>query len=222
MTNQAPGSHEFTVTGSELLLQSPILAVRRDHVVMPGGEEKTREVVEHFGAVAIAAVDDSGRVALIHQYRHSVGRRLTELPAGLLDIAGEDPLTGAQRELQEEAGLRADHWDVVADLVTSPGFCDEACRVYLASGLSEIDRPVAEGDEETDLTMEWVDLAEARALVLAGEISNSIAVAGIFAASEVVHRGGTPRPADAEFALRPSALSQRRQDDGIAPDMKKI
>lgn len=222
MINSAPGSHEFTVTGSELLLQSPILALRRDLVVMPGGEEKTREVVEHFGAVAVAAVDDEGRIALLRQYRHSVGTRLTEIPAGLLDIAGEDALVGAKRELVEEAGLEAAQWSVLTDLVTSPGFCDEACRVYLATGLSEVDRPESEGDEEADLTLEWIPLADARTRVLAGEICNSIAVAGIFAASEVVERGATARSAEAEFPLRPTALARRRQDAGVSPDMKKI
>lgn len=222
MTSSAPGSHEFTVTGSELLLQSPILAVRRDRVIMPGGAEKTREVVEHFGAVAVAAVDEAGNIALLRQYRHSVGTRLTEIPAGLLDIADEDALVGAKRELVEEAGLEASDWSVLADLVTSPGFCDEACRIYFATGLNELDRPVAEGDEETDITLDWVPLAEARARVLRGEISNSIAVAGIFAASEVVERGGIARPAEAGFPLRPTALARRRQDAGAHTDMKKI
>lgn len=222
MNNPAPGRHEFTVSGSELLLQSPILALRRDHVVMPGGGLKTREVVEHFGAVAIAAVDERGRVALIRQYRHSVGTRLLELPAGLLDVDGENALAGAQRELVEEAGLEAAQWSVLADLVTSPGFCDEACRIYLATELNAVTRPVPEGDEETDLTVEWMNLSHARAMILRGEITNSIAVAGIFAASEVLSRGGSPRPVSASFDLRPRALAQRRRADGVTPDMKKI
>lgn len=222
MTTPTPGSHEFTVTGSELLLQSPILAVRRDKVVMPGGTSSSREVVEHFGAAAVAAVDHRGRIALIRQYRHSVGTRLTELPAGLLDAAGEDELTAARRELREEAGLEARDWSVLVDLVTSPGFCDEACRVYLATGLHTVDRPESEGDEEADLTLEWVELTEARSMALRGEITNSIAVAGVFAASEVLERGASSRLVSDEFRLRPAALPRRRQADGIIPDMKKI
>lgn len=218
----AAGSHDFVVTDSELLGESPILAVRRDTLVMPGGNQATREVVEHFGAVAIAAVDERGRIAMVHQYRHSVRRRLWELPAGLLDIADEDPLLGARRELAEEAGLAASEFAVLADLVTSPGFCEEVCRVYLATGLSEVARPESDGDEEADLTFRWVDLAEARARVLSGEITNSIAVAGIFAASEVLERDGTPREPDASFDLRPTSLPRRRQRDGVVPDMKKI
>lgn len=217
-----PGSHNFEVTDSELLGESPILAVRRDTIIMPGGRPATREVVEHFGAVAIAAVDGQNRIAMVTQYRHSVAGRLLELPAGLLDIADEDPETGARRELQEEAGLAAENWSVVADLVTSPGFCDEACRVFLATGLSEMERPEAEGDEEADITFDWIDLADARQRVLRGEITNSIAVAGVFAASEVVERGGVARSADSDFSLRPTSLAERRKSAGIVPDMKKI
>lgn len=216
------GTHEFTVTGSKLLLESPILAVRRDEVVMPGGHEAGREIVEHFGAVAIAAVDDNNRIALINQYRHSVKRRLQELPAGLLDIDGEDEITGARRELAEEAGLAAENWTIIADLVTSPGFCEEACRVYLATGLSTTDVGEADGDEEADLTMEWVDLAEARARILRGEITNSIAVAGIFAASEVLAGRGSGRDPQTPFDLRPQSLPRRRREAGVGPDLKKL
>ena len=125
-------SHEFTVESSEILIDAPIIAVRRDSVVMPGGTPADREIVEHFGAVAVVALDDDNNVALVEQYRHSVGRRLLELPAGLLDVYGEDELDCAKRELVEEAGLQADEWAVLVDLVTSPGFAEEAVRVFVA------------------------------------------------------------------------------------------
>ena len=144
-------AHDFEVRSSELLLDAPIIAVRRDEVVMPGGTTAYREVVEHFGAVAIVAVDDEERIAMVNQYRRSADRRLWELPAGLLDIKGEDELTGAKRELQEEAGLAAEDWSVLADIITSPGFCEEAVRVFLSRGLSAVPRMDAEGDEEADM-----------------------------------------------------------------------
>lgn len=216
------GQHEFRVTGSEVLLESPILAVRRDSVVMPGGHEAKREIVEHFGAVAVAAVDDAGRIALIRQYRHSVKRRLQELPAGLLDVDGESEIAGARRELAEEAQLAAENWTVIADLVTSPGFCEEACRVYLATGLAPADAGGHDGDEEADITLEWVDLAEARDRILRGEITNSIAVAGIFAASDVLSGRGRGRDIAEPFELRPTSLPGRRRAAGIGPDLKKI
>ena len=91
--------HEFRTVGSELLVDAPIIAVRRDDVVMPGDVVAQREIVEHLGAVAVVALDEDNRVAMVEQYRHSVGKRLWELPAGLLDVKGEDELSGAQREL---------------------------------------------------------------------------------------------------------------------------
>lgn len=215
------GSHEFTTLDSELLFESPILGLRRDRLTMPGGDVASREVIEHFGATAVVAVDDRGRLAMVHQYRHSVGARLWELPAGLLDMAGEDALVCARRELVEEAGLEADSWSLLLDLISSPGFCDEAVRVYLATDLTGVERPAGEY-EEADMGFEWVDLADARRSVLRGEIINSIAIAGIFAASEVLSGRGQARDADADFPLRPTSLAQRRQRNGVVPDMKRL
>ncbi|MGA8328259.1 MAG: NUDIX hydrolase, partial [Mycobacterium sp.] len=80
--------HVFETVSSEILYSGKIFAVRRDQVRMPGGKVVAREVVEHFGAVAIVAMDDDGRIPMVYQYRHAVGRRLWELPAGLLDVHG--------------------------------------------------------------------------------------------------------------------------------------
>lgn len=214
-------AHEFTTLDSQLLLDSPILAVRQDRVLMPGGVAANREVVEHLGAVAVVALNEAGEVALVRQYRHSVGRRLWELPAGLLDVAGEDELTGAKRELQEEAGLAAQTWHVLTDLVTSPGFCEEAVRVYLARELSEVPLLDAQGDEEADMTRAWVSLEEAVAMVLRGEIVNSIAVAGILAAHHAVGTGAELRATNVAFDLRPQSMTARR---ATAPgcDLKRI
>ena len=108
---------------------------------MPGGNTARREVVEHYGAVAVLAIDDDGNVVLVYQYRHPLGRRLWELPAGLLDLGGEPPHMTAARELKEEAGLAADDWRVLVDLDSAPGFSDESVRVYLATGLTDVGRP---------------------------------------------------------------------------------
>ena len=210
-------SHDFRTVSTQLLLDAPIIAVRRDDVVMPGEVVAQREVVEHLGAVAVVALDADNRIAMVEQYRHSVGRRLWELPAGLLDVKGEDELTAAQRELQEEAGLAAGDWSVLTDVVTSPGFCEEAVRVFLARDLRSVDKLDAEGDEEADMDFAWVDLAEAVDRVLSGDITNSIAVAGILAAQRVVVGGDTARSVDAPFTLRPTALAARR----VGPDMKR-
>ena len=214
-------SHEFTVESSEVLIDAPIIAVRRDSVVMPGGKPVNREIVEHFGAVAVVALDDDGRVALVEQYRHSVGKRLLELPAGLLDMYEEDELVCAKRELVEEAGLEAEQWGVLVDLVTSPGFAEEAVRGFVAKQLREVERPDAE-DEEADMDFRWVPLSEAAQMVLRGEIVNSIAVGGILAACRVAEGKAQSRDVSEPFELRPQSLPKRRAERGIVPDMKRI
>ena len=201
--------HDFGTESSEIVYSGQILALRVDDVHMPGDTVARREVVEHFGAVAVVALDESDRVAMVYQYRHPVGRRLWELPAGLLDVGGEDPALTAARELHEEAGLAAEHWSVLVDLVTSPGFADESVRVFLATGLSQIDRPEAE-HEEADLQLDWVPLDQAVQLVLSGEIVNSIAVAGILATHAATDRSAL-RPVDSPWIDKPHAFAARQR-----------
>jgi 8-oxo-dGTP pyrophosphatase MutT (NUDIX family) len=201
--------HVFETTSSEILHRGNIFALRRDQVRMPGGNIATREVVEHYGAVAIAAMDDDDNIRMVYQYRHTFGRRLWELPAGLLDIAGEAPHLSAARELKEEVGLQADTWQVLVDLNTAPGFSDESVRVYLATGLTEVGRPEAH-DEEADMTMRSVPIDEAARLVLRGEVLNSIAVAGILAAHAVTTGFAQPRPLDSPWPDKPTAFAARK------------
>jgi 8-oxo-dGDP phosphatase len=201
--------HVFETASSETLHTGKIFALRRDQVRMPGGKVVTRDVVEHFGAVAVLAMDDDGNIPLVYQYRHAFGRRLWELPAGLLDVDGEAAHLTAARELQEEAGLRADTWRVLVDLDSTPGFSDESVRVYLATGLTEVDRPEAH-DEEADMTLQWYPLAEAARKVLSGEIVNAIAVAGILAAHAVTNGFADARPLDSPWVDKPTAFVARK------------
>jgi 8-oxo-dGTP pyrophosphatase MutT (NUDIX family) len=202
--------HVFETTSSEIVYRGRILALRLDQVRMPGGGTALREVVEHYGAVAVAALSDDRRIPLIYQYRHPLGRRLWELPAGLLDAAGEDPLTSAQRELNEETGLAATDWLVLIDVASSPGFTDESVRVYLARGLTDIGRPESH-DEEADLTVHWFELEEAVQMVLRGEIVNATAAAGILAAHAATVDDEPTRPADAPWPDRPTAFARRQE-----------
>ncbi|CAN5166359.1 NUDIX domain-containing protein [soil metagenome] len=195
----------YSVERSEQIYAGRVLALRRDEVRMPDGHLAIREVVVHPGAVAVVALDEADRVVLVRQYRHPVGGYLVELPAGLLDVHGEAAHLAIQRELHEEAGITAASWHTLVDLRTSPGFSDEAVRVYLARELSD----VATADlfvgqhEESDMTVERVHLDDAVRQVLTGAIENAITVAGIMATLATRDAGYADlRPADAGWAAR--------------------
>jgi 8-oxo-dGTP pyrophosphatase MutT (NUDIX family) len=197
---------DFGVVSSRTVYTGRIMALREDEVRMPGGDTAVRQVVEHPGAVGIVALDEQDRVVLIRQYRHPVGLWLVELPAGLLDVPGEPAALTARRELAEETGLRAERWDVLLDIRSSPGLSEEAARVFLARDLSEVpdgERHVGV-EEETDLGVHRVPLDEAVAAVFAGDIENALAVAGLLAAAHARDLGwSTLRPADAPWPARP-------------------
>ncbi|KHF43624.1 MAG: NUDIX domain-containing protein [Saccharomonospora viridis] len=208
MSTSTPGNHEFTVASSRDIHIGRVVGLRIDEVVMPGGSTASREVVEHLGAVAVCAVDDDGAVTLVHQYRHPLGDRLWELPAGLLDQPGEDPVEAARRELVEEAGLEARRWDTLVDIAASPGFTDEVVRVFLARELTRVDRR-AHGEEEADLVVHSVPLEQAVHMALSGKIVNGATVGGVLAAHTVLTGGVQPRPADAPWRHRPTRFASR-------------
>jgi ADP-ribose pyrophosphatase len=196
---QEPAGHEYRVLDSEQVYEGHVVSLRRDRVAMPGGGDSVREVVTHPGAVGIVAVDEQDRVVVLRQYRHPVGEHLVELPAGLRDADGEPPLETAKRELAEEVGLAAERWALLATYYSSPGFCTERVDLYLAEGLSEVDRPegfTAE-DEETDMEVSRLPLAEAVQQVFDGRIRNSVAVIGVLAAARAREAGVRLRPVDA-------------------------
>ncbi len=196
---------EYPVTESRTIFDGRILSLRIDTLQMPDGSTAEREIVDHPGAVGVVALDEDGCIVLVNQYRPALGRRLDELPAGLLDVDGEPALRAAQRELAEEAGLAAAQWSVLLDLNTSPGFSNEAIRLYLARELSEVGGPdgFEPEHEEVSMSVHRVPLATAVARVQAGEITNAAAVAGIIAA-ELARSGGWSglRPADAPWPDR--------------------
>jgi ADP-ribose pyrophosphatase len=202
-------TEDFAVLDSRLAFCSGrVVDVRTDEVRMPDGDTAVRDVVVHPGAVAIVALDDEQRVLLLRQYRHPVRRRLWEPPAGLLDEPGEEPLQAARRELFEETHCRAGRWDVLVDLFTSPGMCDEAVRIYLARDVRDADEPRHVGvGEEAELVVRWVPLGEAVAAVLAGDLHNPLAALGLLATARAVSNGfrelrpaDTPWPEMSDFA----------------------
>ena len=155
--------------------------VVRDRVRFGDGE-LVREYVRHTGAVAILAIDADDRVLLINQYRQPIGTRDWEIPAGLLDVDGEDPLAAAQRELAEEADLAADEWSDPLVFHTSPGGSDEVLHVFEARGLRATD-VFARSDEEAEIVLRWAPLDEVVGAILDGRLHNGILMQAVLAAA---------------------------------------
>jgi len=168
------------VTSSERVFDGRVWDVRRDEFTF-GGHTIAREYVDHPGAVAVLAIDDQDRVLLINQYRHPIGLKDWELPAGLLDVEGEAPLVAARRELAEETDLTAEHWSELITFHTSPGGSNETLRVFEARGLLSSE-PFTRSEEEAEIITRWVPLDEAVDAVLEGRLSNSILIIAVLAA----------------------------------------
>lgn len=181
-------------------------AVRTDEVVMPDGTTAVRDYQLHPGSVAVLALDDAGRVLVLRQYRHPVRQKLWEIPAGLLDIPGENPLHAAQRELYEEAHVKAEDWRVLTDVYTSPGGTDEAVRIFLARNVSEADGERYEvSEEEADMEVARVPLADLVRGVFAGDLHNNCLVVGVLALQAALAGEGLDglRDAEAPWPARP-------------------
>ncbi|MFJ8148229.1 NUDIX domain-containing protein [Streptomyces sp. NPDC096048] len=197
---------EWEVRGTETPFRGKKTSVRTDDVVMPDGSVVTRDYQVHPGSVAVLAVDDEGRVLVIRQYRHPVREKLWEIPAGLLDVPGENPLHAAQRELYEEAHVKAEDWRVLTDVYTTPGGCDEAVRIFLARNLSEAEGERFEvEDEEADMELARVPVADLVRGVLAGELHNNCLVVGVLSLVAAERGDGLDalRPAEAPWPARP-------------------
>ncbi len=168
------------VLDSAIAFAGAVWDIRRERFAYGEGQ-LVREFMEHPGAVAVLAVDDAGRVLSIQQYRHPIQTRNWELPAGLLDVDGEDPLTAARRELAEEVDLVAADWQPLITLHTSPGGSDEVIHVFRATGLTAAPEVFARDSEEADIVTRWVGLEEAVDAVLAGRARNGIFQAAVLA-----------------------------------------
>ena len=184
---------------TDLFRDDWVMALRADRIRRPDdreGEAFRRLVLEHPGAAVVVALDDNDRVLCLRQYRHAARRRFVELPAGLCDVDGEDPLEVARRELREEAGLEAGEWVGLTSTYSSPGISSELMHFYLARDLAPTDR----GDfvpehEEADMETLWVDFEELLAAVLDGRLRDAPIVLAVLL---VAAKGYAGRPSAGE------------------------
>lgn len=181
----------WPVQRSEQAYDDGFVAVRVDRVRSPTGEAFERSVVEHRGAVGVLAVDADDRVLSLRQYRHAVGRRLLELPAGICDVRNEPPALTAMRELAEEAGLAAADWRLLLEVTPTPGSSTEQWRIFLARDLRAVARPdgYRAEHEEADMTAVWVPVGDLADAVLHGRITDGMLALAVLALTELRRRG---------------------------------
>ncbi|NLC98508.1 MAG: NUDIX hydrolase, partial [Actinomycetales bacterium] len=176
-------SGSWPVVGSEVGFANDYLKVTVDTISDPAGVGHSRVVVRPRGAVGVAALDSENRILLVQQFRHAVQKQTVEIPAGILDVAGESKVDAAARELAEEADVVAASWQHLLTINPTPGFCSEEIDLFLARDLS----PVALADriereaEEAHMSQWWVPLDKAVESVLAGKITDAKTISAILA-----------------------------------------
>jgi 8-oxo-dGTP pyrophosphatase MutT (NUDIX family) len=182
----------FRRVSEEVLLQAWLFRVDRFHLLDPEDKPFDRYVVRHPGAVQIVPVHDDGTVTLVRQYRAAVDAMVLEIPAGTRDKDGESPEATARRELVEEAGLEAGHWELLIGTWNTPGVSDQHSTIYLATDLSPC-RSRPDGIEERYMTVERVRLADLEDLVADGSLKDETTVLGLYLARErLASRGRLP------------------------------
>jgi ADP-ribose pyrophosphatase len=165
-----------------------IVDLRVEDVTLPNGATVALELLRHRGASAVVAIDDANRAVLIRQYRYAAGGYIWELPAGVLDTAGEAPVACAARELREEAGQVAQELRQLGTIFTTPGFTDERIHLFLARGLR--DEGVAHEADEVIAEIRWIPLPEALAMIRRGEIVDGKTIAGLHLAAAALAEEG--------------------------------
>jgi ADP-ribose pyrophosphatase len=164
----------------KVIYEGSVVNLGIETITLPTGDSMELEVVRHPGGAAVVAIDERHRVCLLHQYRHAAGGWLWELPAGKID-APEAPAHTAKRELQEEAGLTADHWQSLGSFFSTPGFCDERIHLYLATSLhATADEP----HPHEIIEVHWKPFSEALDMCKRNEIDDGKTLLGLMRAAE--------------------------------------
>jgi ADP-ribose pyrophosphatase len=171
----------MTLHNSTTKFDGRMFRVTVDDVTLPNGHRAQLEIVHHPGGAAIVALDEEGRICLLRQHRHAAGGYLWELPAGKLE-PNEPPLATAQRELIEEAGRTASHWQSLGTCTPSPGILRETVHLFLATGLTHTE---AAPESAEVFEAHWVPLEEALRWSVDGVINDAKTALGILRASYV-------------------------------------
>jgi len=179
-----PGSCAMT-DSIRNVFRGRVLTLNLERVALPNGRVAELEIAHHPGGAAVVALDASGRVCLLRQFRHAAGGWLTELPAGKLDNA-EPPLECAERELAEEAGMRAGRWDKLGEFYSSPGILTEVIHLFLARDLEAVE---ARPEEHEVFEASWVPLEEAVGLAASGRLQDAKTLIGLLWAREALQHG---------------------------------
>lgn len=161
---------EETQIKREIIYEGKILNVVRDTVILPNGNEATREVCLHIGAVAVIPMLSDGCVLMERQYRYPHGRVFFEIPAGKLNYPGEDMLEAAKRELREETGAVAEKYTDLGEMIPSPAILGERIKIFLAEDISFTERNL---DDDEFLEVEKVPLSKLYEMVMSGEIADA-------------------------------------------------
>ena len=159
---------------SEKVYEGKILNLTVDEVSLPDGSRSVRECVHHDGGAAVLLVKD-GAVLLVKQFRYLYGKEIYEIPAGKLN-GGEDALTGAARELEEETGYRAKLVRML-DLYPSPGYTDEVIHIFFANEFEFVSQKLDDGEF---LSFEFIPLEEVLKMIDSGEICDAKTVAAVY------------------------------------------
>jgi len=167
----------WTRTSRRVAYENPWITVFHDEVVRPDGSDGIYGVVHFAGsAVGVVAIDDQDRVAMVAQHRYTIDQRTWEIPEGGVP-SGESPLTGARRELREEAGVVATDWRQIARVDLSNSVTDEVATLFLATGLQY--GPSDLESSESDLELDWVAFHDVLAMVMDGRITDALTVIAI-------------------------------------------
>ena len=171
------------IISKEVVFPGAIIRLEHWQVRLPNGDVKLREVACHPGAAAVIAVDGEGQIIMVRQQRIAVDRLTWEIPAGKLDSAQEDPLDCAKRELSEETGLSAAHWQKLTCMETTPGFCNERIHLYLATGLQQ---GATHPDEDEFVATSRLPLRDAVQCVMDGTFRDGKTCLGILMAAQAL------------------------------------